>query len=194
MKRTLFALLGLALFGAIFAGIYYAPAVEEVERERAAFNLAKGEIRPDFIERSVPGGEVSVNITIFGGNIDVYVMDEEWAASTLQPGEIGMNLSSPFSYHAQWTRLNVTGPQNWTFISDGQTRLAFVLDNSDTYYNDTAPAEGDVRVHIKTRYLEEEERSLIFGYLAAIPSVLLVVLTIIKQARNRRSAVARTSR
>ncbi len=194
MKRTLLALLGLAFFAALFAGLYYAPDVEEVERERAAFSLAPGEIQPDFIERSVRGGTITVNVTIFGGPIDIYVMDQEWASSTLNPEGGGMNLSQPFSYHAQWSRLNVTGAQSWTFIADGETRLAFVLDNSDTYYEDTSPGDEDVRIHIKTRYLEEEQRSLVYGYLAAIPSVLLVVLTIIKQVRKRRSAVARARR
>lgn len=196
MKRLLFALLGLGFFGALFAGLYYAPSVEEVERERAAFSLAPGEVQPDFIERGIPGAPITVNITIFGGPIDIYVMDEEWAGSTLQPG-LGMDLSRPFSYHADLSRINITGPQTWNLTGDGFTRLAFVLDNSVSYYNDTAPSDEPVRVHIQTRYLEEEQRSLVYGYLAAVPSVLLVVLTVVKQVRDRRagkSLVSRTRR
>lgn len=191
MRRTLLALLGLGLFGALFAGLYYAPEVESVERERAAFNLAPGEVRPDFIESSIPGGLITVNVTIFGGPIDIWVMDEEWAASTLR-GDNGMDLSQPFSYHKEHTRLNITGTQSWTFIGDGATRLAFVLDHGDAHYNDTGATEEPVRIHIKTRYLEEEERSLVYGYLAATPSVLLVVLTIGKQIRDRRRGISPT--
>lgn len=191
MKRTLLALLGLGLFGGLFAGLYYAPSVESVERERAAFSLAPGEVQPDFIESSIPGGLITVDITIFGGPIDIWVMDEEWAASTLR-GENGMDLSEPFSYHAEHTRLNISGEQSWTFIADGATRLAFVLDNADAHYNDTESTEGPVRIHIKTRYLEEEDRSLIYGYLAATPSVLLVVLTVAKQIRDRKRGVSPT--
>ncbi len=192
MKRTMFALLGLAFFAALFAGIYYAPDIEEVERERAAFNLAPGEVQPDFIERSIAGGTITVDLIIFGGPIDVWVMDEEWAASTLHPDQPGMDLSQPFSFHKEHTRLNVSGPQSWTLIADGETRLAFVLDNGDAYYEDTADSGDEVRVHIKTRYLEEEDRSLVFGYLAAVPSVLLVVLTIMKQVRDRRRGISPT--
>lgn len=177
--RLIVALLGLALFGALFAGIYYAP--ENVEKRTSSpFNLFPGEVRVDFLEPSVADGAVHVTITASGAAIDLWVMDQEWVETVLEPGEARLNLSTPFNYHAQWSVQNLTGEHNLTLVADGRTRLALVLDHSDAYYDDTVPGEEAqvAAVTVQTRYLEEERKSLVLGYIAATPSVLLVVLTI----------------
>lgn len=187
MWRTLGALLGLAVIMALFAGIYYSDDTVLVTDRPPAFSVAPGEVQADFLEPSLPGGEIRVNITVTGGAVDLWVMDQEWVASTI--GEAGgFNLSRPFSYHAQYSVLNVSGPYNFTVIADGETRLAMVFDHSDAYYDDTAPSAdaGPVSIGVQTRYLEEEQKSLFLGYLAVIPSVVLVLLTLGRQVQRSR--------
>lgn len=183
MFRLLFAIFGFAFFGALFAGIYYAP--ENVERQtQSPFNLGPGEVRVDFMEPSIEGGTVTINLTIAGGSIDLWVMDQEWVETVLDRGEGRLNLSRPFNHHSQWSMQNLTGQHNLTFTADGQTRLGLVLDHSDAYYSDTAPGEDPVAVQVQTRYLEEETKSLVWGYMAATPSLVLVLLTLGRKYRR----------
>lgn len=188
MFRLLVALLGLALFGALFAGIYYAP--QNVERRtQSPFNLMPGEVLSDFKEPSIAGGEVVVNITVVGPPIDLWVMDQEWLETVIDTQEQRFNLSRPFNYHSQWSIIGLSGHRDISFIADGKTRLALVLDHSDAYYNDTVPSDdaGVANVFIQTRYLEEEQKSLVWGYIAAVPSVVLVALTLARKVQRRRS-------
>lgn len=184
MFRTLFALLGMAIIGAIFAGVYYAPDNIE-KRESYPFSIAPGDAEDDLLEPSIPGSLIEVNMIILGGPIDLWVMDQEWTEDILDEDEPRLNLSRPFSYHAQWSQKGLTGIVNLTFVADGETRRTLIFDNSDAYYEDT-PGSGDVvRINIQTRYLEEEQKSLILGYIAVLPSVLLVILTLARQIRRR---------
>ncbi len=186
MIRILTALLGLAVIGALFAGVYYgAEGLELRESRPPAFNIAPGEVRVDFLEPSIAGGPITVHLDIQGPPIDVYVMDEEWVARLTDSGTI--NLSQPFSFHREFSRLGVNGSTDLAVVADGETRLALVLDHSDNHYaNDTIPEPHVVGVKVTTRYLDEERRSLTLGYLAATPSVILVGLTI--QRRLKRAA------
>lgn len=187
MWRTLGALLGLAVIMAVFAGIYYSDDPVVVTERPPAFSVAPGEVSPDFLEPSVPGGEIRVNISVVGGPVDLWVMDQEWLASTIGEGG-GFNLSRPFSYHAQYSVLNVSGAHNFTVVADGKTRLAMVFDHGDAYYEDTVPgADAEpVSIAVQTRYLEEEQKSLVLGYVAVVPSVVLILLTLGRQVQRWR--------
>ncbi|MGB0653274.1 MAG: hypothetical protein ACPGQL_08745 [Thermoplasmatota archaeon] len=186
--RFLLLLVGASLLGALLAGVYYAPENIVLREEGApVFNVAAGEARVDFLEPSIEGGAIHVTVTVLTGNVDLYVMDQEWAASLTDAG--ALNLSQPFNYHKQWTALNVSGQHELTLVADGATRYAVVIDNTDNHYDgDTVPANATAmaRVDMQTRYLAEEGRSLTLGYLAAIPSVVLVVYTLVRRWQRHR--------
>lgn len=194
MFRLLAALLGLAVLGAVFAGIYYAPENHRFHEEGVpAFNPAAGDVRSFGLQPSVRGSPIQVEVHVLAGRIDVYLMEKEWAASLPVPGEGRLGLERPFSFRAEHSAVGVNGTWTTTIVSDGATWHTLVIDNSDNYYaNDTVPVDNETaRVQIVTRYLDEEQRSLVLGYLAVLPSALLVVVTLGRQwmrwRRGRRS-------
>lgn len=191
MRSVIVALIGLSLLGALFAAIYYSPE-NVVLRESGvpAFNLAPGEARIDFLEPSIENGPILVEIVVVSGRVDLYLMDQEWASSLTHGGSL--DLSQPFSYHAQWSRLGLNESYSFTIVADGKTRYGMLIDNTDNYYEgDTVPEEdpenGTARIRIQTRYIAEEQRSLILGYIAATPSGLLVGYAFVKKWQRHRS-------
>lgn len=179
MFRLLAALLGLAVVFAVFAGIYYAPAnVALRERGIGAFNLAAGEVRQEGLQPTLAGSDIVVEVEVLEGEVDVYVMDKEWASALPSGGRL--DLDQPFSYHAALSRTYVNDTHTFTLRSDGRTWTSVVFDNSDNYYDgDAAPDENaTARIKLTARFVDEEERSLVLGYLAVVPSVLLVVVTL----------------
>jgi hypothetical protein len=189
MFRILIALLGLAVLGAIFAAIYYDPDnLEWKENGVPAFNPAPGEVRSYGIQPSLRGAPILVDVRVQHGTIDVYIMDKDWATTLPVPGENRLSLDRPFSYHAEHSALGVRDRFTTTIVSDGVTWHTLVIDNSDNLYNDTVPdeADGAAAVAVTSRYLAEEQRSLVLGYLAAVPSVLLVLVTLGRQFKRRR--------
>ncbi len=203
MFRLLAALLGLAVVLAVFAGIYYAPENVELRERSGAFNLAAGEVRQEALQPSIPGSDIVVEVEVLQGTIDVYVMDKEWAGSLPEGGRL--HLDAPFSYHAGTSATHVNGTYTFTLRSDGLTWMSVVFDNSDNYYDgdavpavddadangtraDDAEGAGTARVKVTARFVDEEERSLLLGYLAAVPSVLLVVVTLGRSWSRHRKA------
>ncbi len=191
MRSVIVALLGLSVLGAIFAAVYYSPE-NVVLRESGvpAFNLAPGEARIDFLEPSIEGGPILVEITVVSGAVDLYLMDQEWASTLTSGGTL--DISRPFSYHAQWSRIGLNDTYGFTIVADGKTRYGMLIDNADNYYDgdtvpDPDPENGTARIGIQTRYLAEEQRSLILGYIAATPSVLLVGYAFAKKWQRWRS-------
>jgi len=187
MVRVTVALLGLAVFGAVFAGIYYAPRNVEVRQVGApAFQLAPGEAKQSVLQPTIPGTPIAVRIEVTGGPIDLYVMQKDW--SDVLPDAGVLDLSQPFSYYAEHSALGVVGTHDLVLVSDGVTEYLLVFDASDAYYtNDTPPGDGPAGVRLTTHYVEEQARSLVLGYIAALPSVLLVALTLGRKiARLRR--------
>ncbi len=192
MIRAITALLGLTIIGAVFAGIHYADGNAELRRNATPFNLAPGEVQDDFIEPSVPGGPITVEITVTLGTVDIYIMDREWEDHVLDSQNKVLNLSKPFSYHKQWSKIGVNGTYTFSLIGDGEKRYAILIDNSDNYYdNDTVPdtrgpGGGAANIRIETRYLAEETKSLVWGFIAATPSIILVIYTLGRQVKRWR--------
>lgn len=193
MIRIVVALLGLTLFGALFAGIYYAPDNLHYKEEGApAFSLAPGEVRQTTLQPTVAQTPIVVEVRTFGGAIDLYVMEKAWSDPLAGDGRL--SLQRPFAYLAQHSQVGLDGLADFTLLSDGVTEYVLVFDNSDAYYlNDTvpdlaSPGNGTVSVQTTIRYLEEETRSLMLGYVAATPSILLVALTLVRIVRRHRGA------
>lgn len=190
MFRLLAALLGLAVVFAVFAGIYYAPSNVELRERSGAFNLAAGEVRQEGLQPTLAGSDIVVEVQILEGEVDIYVMDKEWASAL--PGDGRLNLDRPFSYHASLSRTHVNDTHTFTLRSDGQTWTSVVFDNSDNYYDGDATPDpngtGEARIKLTARFVDEEDRSLILGYLAVIPSVLLVVVTLGRSWSRHRQA------
>ena len=189
MAKTVIALLGMAVLGAIFAGVYYAPSnVEFKERGAPAYQLGPGEVQSDRLQPTVAGTPILIEATVRGGPIDLYILEKPWAESLPEDGRL--QLDRPFSYHAQWSRTRLNGTAQLALLSDGRTEYLIVLDNSDNYYDgDAAPdlastTGGTVSVQLTIHFAREEQRSLVLGYLAATPSVLLLVLTLGRKARR----------
>ncbi len=196
MIRLVVALVGLAVFGAIFAAIYYDPENRVQVENPPAFVVAPGEARQTTLQPTIAGTPVAVHLRVTGGAIDLYVMEKEWSDSLAGRGEL--NLSRPFSYLADQSRIGLEGTADFALISDGVSELLLVFDNSDDHYlNDTVPdpagpTQGTVSIEMTIRYLKEEKRSLVLGYIAAAPSVLLVAVTLGRKAwRLRRERQAR---
>lgn len=184
MRALLVSLLGMAVIMAIFAGIHYSQGTPSVQEEvRPAFVLAPGEVRSTALQPSLAGSVILVELRIRGGPIDIYVMDDASAATLPHGGVIA--LDRPFTYDAAASRLGVAGEVSITLISDGETTLDILLDNSDAYYDGDAVPTGEVTVEFTSRYVAEEKRSLLLGYLATIPCVLLVAVTATRQVRRR---------
>ena len=191
MLRVTIALLGLAVLGALFAGVYYAPRNVEVRQEGApAFQLAPGEAKQTVLQPTVPDTPIVVRLQVTGSPIDVYVMEKDWSDALPDAGQL--RLDQPFSYYAEHSRFNVTGSHDLVLVSDGITEYLIVFDASDTYYDgDTPPGTGPAALQLTIHYVDEQTRSLVLGYIAATPSVLLVVLTLgrkVLRIRRERSA------
>ncbi len=191
MKRLLVFLIGSSVLGALLAAVYYAPGNLEFRNASSAYNLGPGDVAQDTVHPTVPGSPIAYEIEVRAGEIDVYVMEQSWAASLSRAGEI--DLSQPFSYDAALSKTKVNGTFSFVITSDGATSYVVVFDNSDNYYHgDAGEGEepGTARVSTSVRFVEEEARSLTFGYLATIPSVLLVVVTVGRKVRRWRRARA----
>jgi hypothetical protein len=186
--RITIALLGLAVFGAVFALIYYDPDNRLQTENAPAFQLAPGEARQTTLQPTIEGTPISVEVHATGGSFDLYVMEKEWSDSLA--GEGRLSLQRPFSHYAEHSRIGLDGEASFSLLSDGVTEYLLVFDNSDNHYlNDTVPdlagpTQGTVSVQITIRYLEEETRSLVLGYIAAAPSVLLVAFTVGRKVRR----------
>lgn len=182
MVRVTIALLGLAVFGALFAGVYYAPRNVEPRQEGApAFQLAPGESKQSVLQPTIPGTPIVVQVRVTGSPIDIYVMEKDWSNGLPLGGSL--SLQQPFSYFAEHSRLGVLGSATIVLESDGVTTYLLIFDASDAYYvNDTLPGDGPSGVLLTTHYVDEQGRSLVLGYIAALPSVLLVALTLGRKA------------
>lgn len=183
MIRLVVALLGLAVIFAAFAGIAHSTgALEARTAVPPTFLIGPGEAQQVRLQPTVPDTAISVEARVVGGPIDLYVMPKEWADRLAQDGSF--NLTQPFSFDAALSRTHVNGTYVFALTSDGRTEHLVVLDNSAEFYAGTArpdpasPTNGTVEVTLTIHYLEEEERSLLLGYVAATPGVLLVVLTV----------------
>ncbi len=186
MIRIIVALLVLAVLGAVFAGIYYAPRNFEVrEQGKAAFGMGPGEVQLELLPRGPVGSPILVKVQAFGA-LDLYVVNEEWTRHIAGGGRL--SLENPFSYYSHLSQVGLNGSVEFTLISDGATNFVLLFDNSDNYYaNDTIPqSTGAVTYQWSARYLEQEARSLVLGYLAAVPSVLLVAVTIGRKLQKRK--------
>ncbi len=188
MYRTLIALLGLAVLGALFAGVYYMPEQELRIEDVPAFHPGAGEVRSFGIPPSEPDSVILVQVEVFAGEVDIYIMEQEWGDTLVDRGDGGLHLDRPFSFLADHSATHVNGSFETPLVSDGTTRHILVIDNSDNHYaGDAVPDENaTASVAITTRYTAEEDRSLILGYIAATPSVLLVVVTVLRKWRRRR--------
>lgn len=192
MIRLIVALLGFTVFGAIFAGIYYAPDnVHFKEDGVPAFSLAAGEARQTTLQPTIAGTPIVVEVRSFGGPFDLYVMEAEWSDPLAGDGRL--SLDQPFSYLAEHSAIGLTGVTEFVLPSDGITSYVLVFDNSDAYYLDdtqpdpASPTNGTVSVQLTVRYLEEETRSLVLGYIAAVPSIALVAITLVRKIRHHRA-------
>ncbi|MCA1812112.1 MAG: hypothetical protein LC623_08900 [Halobacteriales archaeon] len=180
--RLVVSLLGLAVLFAVFAGTYYAPENLRTKTAAPSFQVAPGDNAQVRLLPTTAGTPIAVQIHAVGGPIDVYVLEKEWADRLAQQGEL--NLTQPFSFDAGPSRANVTGSYEFALVSDGRTEHLLVLDNGGDFYRGGAvpdlrsPTNGTVSVELTIHYLQEEERSIWFAYLAATPGVALVVFTI----------------
>lgn len=191
MIRLTLALVGLAVFGAVFASIYYDPDNRLQVESAPAFQLAPGEARQTVLQPTIPATPIAIEIHATGPAFDLYVMEKEWSDALAGAGRL--DLSQPFSFDAAHSRIGVEGRADFALLSDGVTEHVLVFDNSDNHYlNDTLPdvnstTGGVVHIQITIRYLEEEGRSLVLGYIAAAPSVLLVAFTLWRKVRRSRA-------
>lgn len=194
MLRLLAPLFGFAIFGALFAGLYYQP--EEIERDIGPpkFRLAPADAKPDFIEPAAYGENVTVNITVLtGGPIDVLIVDMENSTFRVLNGTsygFGFEEAEEF-IDIEHSRLNVTQHYNFTFVADGENRIAIFLVSRlpmpENWENMTAEEREPhiTEVFVNMRYLESEKKSLIFGYIMAVPSGILIGYTLWAKARRR---------
>lgn len=190
--RTLVALLGLAAFLALFAGIHYSSDRVTFEEESLpAFVMAPGEVRSTAFQPTLPDTVVHIHLDIQGGPIDAYVMPSEQAARLPMGGSL--RLDAPFSYDARWSRTNVSDTTEIRIVSDGRTWHDLILDNSDNHYDGDAQPTGTATVHLTARYIAVEERSLVLAYFAVLPSILLVTLTVVRKLRRLRRGGRRPS-
>ncbi len=185
MMRSMIFLVGASVLGAIFAAAYYSPESLEFHEASSAYNLGPGEVRQDTVHPTLPGSDIVYEINVLQGEIDVYVMERVWAGSLSGGGDL--DLSQPFSFDAALSKTHVNGTFSFIIQSDGETSYSVVFDNGDNYYEGDAGEGGTpetARVSTSVRFVEEEARSLTFGYLATIPSILLVVVTLGRQVKR----------
>jgi hypothetical protein len=192
MIRITIALLGFVVFGAIFATIYYDPDNRVKVDTDPAFIVGPGEARQTTIEPTAAGTPIAIHLRVTGSAIDVYVMEKEWSDSLAGGGRL--DLSQPFSYSSELSRIGLQGVADFVILSDGLTEHLLVFDNSDSHYlNDTVPdvtgpTRGTANVEMTVRYIDVEHRSLVLGYIAAAPSIILVAFTLARKGlRWRRS-------
>lgn len=180
--RLVVSLLGLAVLFAVFAGTYYAPENVRTKTAAPSFQVAPGDNAQVRLLPTIAGTPIAVQIHAVGGPIDVYLMQKEWADRLARSGTL--NLTQPFSFESGHSRANVTGTYEFALVSDGRTEHLLVLDNGASFYSGGAapdrkgPTNGTVSVELTIHYLQEQQRSLWFAYLAATPGVALVVFTI----------------
>lgn len=187
MFRFFVFLIGTSVLAAVFAGIYYAPENHQARVEGSpAFNLAPGEVRQDGLGPTIPDTPIVVTIEVLSGEVDVYVMDKEWASRL--PQDFALSLQEPFSFYRDHSATHVNGSHEFTIVSDGETWYSIVFDNSDNVYEGDAASNETARLKVTVRYIDDEQRSLVLGYIAATPSVLLVLVTFGRQwLRHRRN-------
>lgn len=176
MLRITIALLGFAVFGAMFAAAYYQPGEVERELPTPKFRLAPGEMAPDFIEPGAEGENVTVNITVLrGGPIDVFLMNmENLTLKALNGTTYGFELSENVTYDKELSRQNITDTYNFTFIADGENRTALLIASRHPH-NASAPLSSQItEVGVSMRYLDTEARSIVMGVVLSAPSILLI--------------------
>lgn len=187
MFRSLVFLVGAAVLGAFMAAVYYAPDNIEHREQASTRSLAAGDVQQDGLQPSLEGSDIVYHIEVLEGKIDVYVMDKEWATGLVVGGDL--HLQQPFGYYKSLSAQNVTGQYTFTIKSDGETWYSVVFDNSDSFYRGDAgenEAVETARLHTTVRFIDEEARSLTFGYFAVLPSVILVAVTFGRQANRWR--------
>lgn len=194
MQRSMVFLIGSAILAAVMAGFYYAPDSVALKEDASAYNLGPGEVQLDAVHPSLPGSDIVYEVVVKSGEIDLYVLEQEWATPAAGGGAI--SLAEPFSYDAAKSATHINGSYTFTIQSDGKTSYIIFFDNSDNFYEGDA-GEGvaqieDARVQVSVRFVAEEARSLTLGYMATVPSILLVVVTFGRQAmrwqRERKQA------
>ncbi len=181
--RTLLApLLGFALFGAIFAAVYYAPEQEERELN-PKFRLGPGDIKPDRLWEAAGGENVTVNITVLeGGPIGVFVVDvDNLTEFVLNGTEYGFEIEFLREHYLEeYSNTNVTDQYNFTLFAPGERGLFIMyvsnIETPEDYENFTAEQRDEhiTEIAVEIRYTESERKSLILAYLFAAPSILLI--------------------
>ncbi len=200
MLRLLAPLVGFAVFGALFAGVLYDdPVTEQERRVHPKFRLAPGEIKSDFIEPAGDEENVTVNVTVLsGGPIDVYVMDIENVTLHVLNGTLyGFD---PVPDAALYLRdLSASGVERWhnfTLRADGERQYGIVIVSKMAPPPDPANLSEEeaqryvTEVAVLSRYIDRETRSLVWGYILAAPSVLLVGVTLWLKLRRPASPEA----
>lgn len=193
MLRLLAPLFGFAIFGALFAGLYYQP--DEVERQIGPpkFRLAPLDAKPDFIGASVLGENISVNITVLqGGPIDVYLLDmENLTQSVLNGTRYGFELPENATfYDPRYTRQDIATDHNFTFVADGENLWAVVFVSRVPYpegWENMTDEEREpyiTEVFVNMRYRDSEQKSLIIGGILATPSIGLIGYTLWLKSRR----------
>jgi len=192
--RLLAPLFGFAVFGALFAGVYYAPDEVERELQKPKFRLAPGDAKPDFIEPADIGENVSVNISVLsGGPIDVWLVDVvNLTLFSLNATHYGFDVTALADYASGGlSKANVTRGHNFTFGGDGANRWAILLVSrvaAPVNWTDLPDEEREgyvTEIAVTMRYLERETKSLVFGALLAVPSVVLVGMVLYRSGRRR---------
>lgn len=190
MRRIIVALLGFALFGAMFAAAYYQPRDVERELPTPRFRLGPGEMQPDFIEPGAVGENITVNITVVrGGPIDVYLMNmENLTLHALNGSAYRFELGENVSYDRELSRTNITDAYNFTFRTDGENRTVLLIGSRMPEDANRSEEENVTAVSVRMTYTRTEQRSLIIGGLLASPSALLIVYVSYRRIRRRFSS------
>lgn len=182
MRTLLATLLGFALFGAIFAAVYYAPVEEEQIETNPKFRIEPGEVKQDRLWEAAGGENVTVNITVEkGGPIGVYIFRIDDIVDSVFNGTINdVDLIGSARYVDDHTNLTVTLHHNFTMFAPGTREFVLLyvsnVERPEEYENLTAQEKEPylTEVAVEIRYFESETKSLILGYIFATPSVLLV--------------------
>lgn len=199
--RSLVApLVGFALFGALFAAVYYddhaaADVVErEVTPEPPTFRMGPGAARAGLVWDSGRGENVTVDVRVVaGGPVDLYLVDVENLSAFVLNGT--QHAFEPHVLRQQYpdsiVEANITQSYNATFFADGTTRwyLVYVSRTAAPQGYEELPAEEQEPYHtevaVTVRYLEREAKSIVIGYLLTVPSLLLVALVVWMRWRKR---------
>ncbi|MBW3581982.1 MAG: hypothetical protein KY455_02690 [Euryarchaeota archaeon] len=190
MFRLLSVLFGFAVFGALFAAVYYQP--EETERTlptpHPKFAVAPGDPGVDFIEPVAEGERITVNVTVIEGPpVHVLLVDFENLTTRSHNATLyGFELDGTVAYVDHYTRFNVTGDYTFDWTADGENRWVLMLFSSEPRDEELPLDNQTSQVAVSMRYIDREERSLLFGYLMATPSVVLIAYTMWASARRLR--------